>query len=176
MGCVKAKVLLSCAQPLDRSAADIGFESAFHDLQWILALKIRFSGKLLFNMKAQADLIHQLEERDGLSVDDIQKLEASFQSFLSSHHDVLGMRWSDDFDKAFLVRQSALAQLRRDLEQLTVEPKMVECFDRWCQKITAPSVRSLLGPIGEDAQQLARKLGRKIQFELKGDEVRILNE
>jgi hypothetical protein len=47
MGCVKAKVLLFCAQSLDRGAADIGFESAFQDLQLIPPLKIRFSGKLL---------------------------------------------------------------------------------------------------------------------------------
>jgi signal transduction histidine kinase len=131
---------------------------------------------MIFNMKAQADRIHKLEERGELRAEDVEALERSFQLFLSRHADILGLSWDDEHDEDVVLKHSTLIHLRQELIQIGVSQEFVQVFDRWVKGITARSARSLLGPIVDDVQQLARRSGRKVQFELLGAEVKIYSD
>ncbi|WP_176736519.1 7TM diverse intracellular signaling domain-containing protein [Oligoflexus tunisiensis] len=131
---------------------------------------------LIFNMKAQADRIHKLEEADALQVADIEALERSFQLFLNRHADILSINWDDEHDEDVVLKHSTLRNLRQELNRLGVSQEFLGFFDRWVQSITARSARSLLGPIVDDVQQLARRSGRKVQFDLQGADVKIYSD
>jgi signal transduction histidine kinase len=131
---------------------------------------------LIFNMRAQADRIHKLEEKGELRSEDIEALENSFQLFLNRHADILGLSWDDEHDEDVVLKHSTLIHLRQELTQIGVSQEFIQFFDRWVKSITARSARSLLGPIVDDVQQLARRSGRKVQFELQGAEVKIYSD
>jgi signal transduction histidine kinase len=131
---------------------------------------------LIFNMKLQADRIHKLEEAGELRLEDIQALEQSFQLFLNRHADILSINWDDEQDEDVVVKHSTLMSLREQLNELGVQQDFLKFFDGWVQSITARSARSLLGPIVDDVQQLARRSGRKVQFELQGADVKIYSD
>ncbi|HET9236365.1 MAG TPA: 7TM diverse intracellular signaling domain-containing protein, partial [Oligoflexus sp.] len=131
---------------------------------------------LIFNMKAQADHIHKLEGKGELSVDDIQALERSFQHFLTRHADILGLEWDEEHDEDVVLKHSSLLELRQELMRLGVSFDFVKFYDAWVRSITARSANSLLGPIVDDVQLLARRCGRKVDFELQGAAVKIYSD
>ncbi len=131
---------------------------------------------LIFNMRVQADRIHKLEEAGELRLEDIKALEQSFQLFLSRHADILNMNWDDEHDEDVVLKYSTLVDLREELQRLGVAREFIQLFDRWVRSITARSARSLLGPIVDDVQQLAKRSGRRVQFELLGAEVKIYSD
>jgi signal transduction histidine kinase len=131
---------------------------------------------LIFNMRVQADRIHKLEESGSLRLEDIMELERSFQTFLNRHADILGISWDDDHDEDVVVKQSTLVNLREELNLLGVSREFLALFDRWVKSISARSARSLLGPIVDDVNQLAKRSGRKVQFELQGADVKIYSD
>lgn len=128
---------------------------------------------LIFNMRAQADRIHKLEEASELRTEDIQALEQSFQDFLNRHADILSVHWDDEHDEDVVLKHSTLVNLREELSRLGVSREFIQFFDRWVKSITARSARSLLGPIVDDVQQLAKRSGRRVLFELQGADVKI---
>jgi signal transduction histidine kinase len=131
---------------------------------------------LIFNMRIQADRIHKLEEAGELSLEDVRALERSFQLFLNRHADILGFSWDDEHDEDVVLKQSTLLNLREELNNLGVPRDFIQFFDRWVKGITARSARSLLGPIVDDVNQLAKRTGRKVQFELLGADVKIYSD
>ncbi|MDQ3232915.1 MAG: hypothetical protein M3Q07_13940, partial [Pseudobdellovibrionaceae bacterium] len=131
---------------------------------------------LIFNMKLQADRIHKLEEAGELRVEDVQALEQSFQLFLNRHADILSLSWDEEQDEDVVIKHSTLLSLRQELNQLGVQHDFLRFFDSWVLSITARSARSLLGPIVDDVQQLARRSGRKVQFDLQGADVKIYSD
>jgi signal transduction histidine kinase len=131
---------------------------------------------LIFNMKAQADRIHRMEGLSKLSPADIEALERSFEQFLQRHADILGVDWDKDHDEDVVLKHSSLMNLREELTHLNLTPGFLQFFDDWVRAITARSAGSLLGPIVDDVQLLARRCGRKVDFELRGTEVKIHSE
>jgi len=120
--------------------------------------------------------LHKMEEKIKLSADDIQAIEYSFQTFFNRYSDILSMSWENEMDEHITVKHSALLGLRQELGVLGVSKDVLAFFDHWLQSVIARSARSLLGPIGDDAQQLAKRTGRKVQFELIGADVKIYSD
>jgi len=131
---------------------------------------------LIFNMRLQADRIHKLEELGELKVEDIEGLEQSFQLFLNRHADILSMNWDDEHDEDIVLKHSTLLNLREELSRLGVPRDFLSFYDSWVRSITARSARSILGPIVEDVQQLAKRTGRKVQFDLQGADVKLYSD
>ncbi|WP_141732847.1 7TM diverse intracellular signaling domain-containing protein [Oligoflexus tunisiensis] len=131
---------------------------------------------LIFNMKAQADRIHKLESASELTMDDIQALERSFQVFLTRHADILSIDWDEQHDEDIILKHSSLLQLREELHRLGVSSDFIQFYDEWVRGITARSAGSLLGPIVDDVQLLAKRSGRKVNFELQGAAVKIYSD
>lgn len=131
---------------------------------------------LIFNMKAQADRIHKLEGASELRFEDIQALERSFQQFLTRHADILNLDWDEEHDEDVILKHSSLLELRQELSRLGVSFEFMSFYDTWVRSITARSASSLLGPIVDDVQLLAKRCGRKVDFELQGATVKIYSD
>jgi chemotaxis protein histidine kinase CheA len=131
---------------------------------------------LIFNMKAQADRIHKLEGASELTIEDIQSLERSFQHFLTRHADILNLDWDEEHDEDVILKHSSLLDLRQELTRLGVSFEFIKFYDAWVRSITARSAASLLGPIVDDVQLLAKRCGRKVDFELQGATVKIYSD
>ncbi len=131
---------------------------------------------LIFNMKAQADRIHKLEGASELRLEDVQDLEKSFQLFLQRHADILALDWDENHDEDVILKHSSLLQLREELTRLGVPADFIHFFDSWVSSISARSAGSLLGPIIDDVQLLAKRSGRKVDFRLQGEAVKIYSD
>jgi chemotaxis protein histidine kinase CheA len=131
---------------------------------------------LIFNMKAQANRIHKIEAAQEITLDDIQALERSFQVFLTRYADILSVDWEEQHDEDVVLKHSSLMQLREELNRLGTSHEFIPLYDEWVRSITARSAGSLLGPIVDDVQLLAKRSGRKVDFELQGATVKIYSD
>jgi signal transduction histidine kinase len=131
---------------------------------------------LIFNMKAQADRIHKLEGATDITLEDILALEKSFQLFLTRHADILSLDWEEEHDEDVVLKHSSLLHLRDEFNRLGVSYEFIQFYDDWVRSITARSAGNLLGPIVDDVQLLAKRSGRKVNFELQGASVKIYSD
>jgi signal transduction histidine kinase len=127
-------------------------------------------------MKAQADHIHKLEGLAELTFEDIEGLERSFQQFLTRHADILNLDWDAEHDEDVILKHSSLLELRQELTRLGASFEFFKFYDAWVRSISARSASSLLGPIVDDVQLLAKRSGRKVDFELLGATVKIFSD
>jgi signal transduction histidine kinase len=131
---------------------------------------------LMFNLKPQANLLHRLEEKNPLSPSDIDQIEKSFRDFLQKHHDVLNLSWDETNAETYLLRKEAFQDLQDRIHNQFKNAKFNEELDRWIQWVCLKSVKSLLGPLEDDMQQLAKTLQKKLRLKVEGTEVRVVTE
>lgn len=131
---------------------------------------------LVFGLGKQARLIHKLEEKEVIVEEDILQLEDSYRQYLSRHFNVLNLNWDQQLGAVHLVPADKLAQLEQKLRSQTSEVRVLEVAQNWIKDVSAKTAASILGPIGDDLQRLARQRSKKLVFNLEGGHVRIENE
>ncbi len=131
---------------------------------------------LVFGLRQQARLIHDLEEKDRITGYDISTIEDSFRQFTSRHFDVLKLSWDQQLDTLYMVSGTRLAQLEQILLARVSDSKLIAETQKWIQEVSVKSALSILGPIEDDLQRLAHQRSKKLEFRLEGGEVNIMSE
>ena len=131
---------------------------------------------MIFNMKKQANLLHEIEEKLSFEPVDSDFIESIFVNFLSKHREILNLNWESLSDFDCVVKKSNFSALRYDLMGLKSIQEIPACYDGWLNHVTAISVKELLGPIAEDINNLAKKTGRLVHFELTGSDCKIYSD
>jgi chemotaxis protein histidine kinase CheA len=124
-----------------------------------------------FDIVAISRLIHNIEEKETISLDDIVAVRQATQSFLQKYFDVLRMDYDGNQPITHSVPDATIVELEAMLSQ-EARISHQDLLDR-IRTLRLKSVKELMGPIDDLVAQASDRLGKSVSFEVIGDDLRI---
>jgi Na+/proline symporter/chemotaxis protein histidine kinase CheA len=125
----------------------------------------------LYGLASIARLIGEIEEQPQIDQADLDAIADALREFVGTHAAILGVSFDKKSSPVITLSQEQLEELRASLRgPVPVEGGSAE---RLVRDIEAVPVRDLLGPIDELVVALAQRLGKKVELELRGAELRV---
>ncbi|SMF42778.1 7TM diverse intracellular signaling domain-containing protein [Pseudobacteriovorax antillogorgiicola] len=123
-----------------------------------------------FGLRATARLVHDVESQPTISPVDVQSVRNSLYGILEENHQVLDIDMSHLTDTN-LISQYDIDDIKAYVRGHIKEPQSLDLQQKLDRLMFKP-VRSFLGPIQKNVQDLASQLEKEIQFELVGGHLR----
>ncbi|NRA67392.1 MAG: Hpt domain-containing protein [Pseudobacteriovorax sp.] len=151
-------------------ALSIGIgESTDENLAFILhTLKGNFAS---FGLETFVTAIHELENKSELSSDDLLELENSFLAFINENSEVFGLDPTNLEEKNYVIKRSTIDQLHATLEDEDSIDGALKSFRQWEASIRRLPARKIFYHLEENLYLLAKKMQKKVQFELQGGNI-----
>jgi two-component system chemotaxis sensor kinase CheA len=117
------------------------------------------------------EIIHSIEESAKLGASDIDRVADALRSFLQANERVLEIDLDKVGDEGFAVTREQMTDLRSLISSL----KGTQAADlkRWTARVLRKPAWQVLGPVDDFAQKLAARLGKTIDFELRGGDTTV---
>ncbi|SMF26289.1 Histidine kinase-, DNA gyrase B-, and HSP90-like ATPase [Pseudobacteriovorax antillogorgiicola] len=130
---------------------------------------------LVFGMKAMADDIHGLEEQDLPKAETIEAFEKSLKAFLLRHQSTLHVDWNEIEEEHYIVKKTKFGQLEGLLNSLKLSAESKAKLFHWLRRAQVRQVGKILGPLKDDIDLLAQRIGKDIQFNIHGEGVEVIS-
>lgn len=104
-------------------------------------------------------MIHEIEENSFIQIQDIDKIEDGFRSFLKKNYPVLGIEANGPTEEKFTLTLSKIKEL---LTNLHVEDH--EASKAWLVNIHSKNCDTVLNPLISMGEDIAKRSGKKIKF------------
>lgn len=125
----------------------------------------------LYGLSSIARLIGEIEEQPQIDQADLDTISDALREFVGMHTAVLGVSFEKRSTPLVTLSQEQVELLRAALRgAVPVEDGSVEKFVR---EIEAVPVQDLLGPIDQLVASLGERLGKKVELELRGVDLRV---
>lgn len=112
------------------------------------------------------DLSHAVEEKDTIEAKDLDAIIDAFLAFLKKHVSVLQLDFERLSEHGYFVSQAQAEDLRTIAED--VKQPVAARLDHWMALVMSKPAHHMLGPIDDFTEKLGQRLGKEIDFELRG--------
>lgn len=109
---------------------------------------------------------HLVEDQVAIKVEDLESVGDALRRFLEAHEALLEIDFEVD-DPGYAVAAEDL----RLLVEFASDPHGIKKIEDWVSGIVCRPARELLGPVGTFAERLAERLGKEVDFCLRGGDV-----
>jgi signal transduction histidine kinase len=121
-----------------------------------------------------ASRTHQLEEHDRIELPPVLDLEQAFQHFLESNLDILGIDRNGGEREVFRIDSAALVELEQAVRDATDLASLRRTMSHRLDLLRWQPIARLLGPIEEQVESLAQRLGKDVALRVTGSELNVL--
>jgi len=121
-----------------------------------------------------ASKTHLIEEHDKIELLPVLDLEQAFQSFLESNLDVLGIERNGAEREVFRIDSAALVELEQAVRDATDLDTLRRTMSHRLDLLRWQPVSRLLGPIDEQVESLAARLGKDVTLRVSGGDVTVV--
>ncbi len=115
-------------------------------------------------------LVHEIEAQATIDEKSLDTIEQSMKDFLKREENVLNVHY-DKLDSAIFIQQANLSVLKDLSSRLGSDES--SNIHAWIEHITRRPARTLLGPIEEMIDSLAKRLEKFVDFEVKGADLAV---
>ena len=124
-----------------------------------------------FGISNTASLVHEIESQQEITIEDIKCIQESLDSLLTQNRSILSI------DMGHLTDTNSISQ--QEVDELlsyidrNVQGQPSDVLSLKISNLMAKPVRSYLGPIEKNVLELAGRLGKKIEFHIKGEHLKL---
>lgn len=122
-----------------------------------------------FGLDELAVLVHKIEGKPTISVDDVVEVTDGLKEFLAMRRDMLGVRYTENGSESVSVAKEAFGALATK----TAEFAMANIVHDWIVDVRKVPVSSMLGPVADYLERVATARGKIVQFSVKGGGLRV---
>ncbi|MED5373389.1 MAG: ATP-binding protein [Myxococcota bacterium] len=115
-----------------------------------------------YGLEQVAKTAHEVEAKEGITAQDLDRVRASLEDFLSANEAILQLSGGGTVE----VPVSVMENLRALLNPLNAQG-----LAQWGAEIVQRPVRDIVGPLEVFVDRLAERLGRRVDFTLEGADV-----
>ncbi len=127
-----------------------------------------------YDMVDIAKLIHNIEDASQVNAADVDRIEASFISFLEQNFDVLQMVWTGEGHESYNVSKIDLESIiKRVRSSAGTDARALSELTSWATEIQYKSARSLIGALPDYTERLASRLGKECKVRVEGGDVKM---
>lgn len=127
-----------------------------------------------FGLDELANLVHKIEDEVEIASDHLLQIETSYNNFLIEQYELLKIRFDDEQStEGFTVTLSKCAELYDSVVKAPSVTVAGACVELWAYENHKVPIASLLGPLGSYIATLAIQRGKKVQFRLEGEDIRV---
>ncbi|HET9239807.1 MAG TPA: 7TM diverse intracellular signaling domain-containing protein [Oligoflexus sp.] len=152
-----------------RAAMDAQAQADSQRVRMILhTLKGNFA---IYGLDEVAQSIHQIEDQNEIGGEELERVSAQVDFFLSRHQDLLGLDSGLDAPKGIFVSNKVLDQLSVSLQSARALDEVTRAFEVWVQDARMVPIRSLFGAMLTHTSRLAAQLGKDVDIHVQGGDV-----
>ena len=122
------------------------------------------------NLYQLASLIHKVEDKSTIEAKDIDSIEQNLKEFLQQNSEILEIEYDQLQSVRLIVDGMQLDHLDKILEVNKLE-SLKQSLKGWRKSISQVGARQLFAPFKQIVEKTAEKLGKEVNFELKGGDV-----
>ena len=122
----------------------------------------------VYGLISLAGIIHDLENRSAVEASDLDMFETHFKNFLVKHYKALGIEYGVRREEVFTLTAHDLEVVEHNTSLATHVIALKKDLRDFYARIRMKPAAAYLGPIDEFSNQLARRFGKKIRFEMQG--------
>ena len=122
-----------------------------------------------FSLEDLVKLIHELEEKDDIILEDLKKAGSCLSEFLQVNYSTLNIKPEQSLDETFIVSLNHLEELKHLSNKLPVNEQAN--LNRWIDTLTVKPVFQLVEPLKEFTKSLAERLGKQVHLNVGGENV-----
>ncbi|MBF0440283.1 MAG: hypothetical protein HQK54_00095 [Oligoflexales bacterium] len=125
-----------------------------------------------FLLNTVRDEINRIENKDQVTIKDIDRIEKTFNDFMHTH--ATDLEWAiKEHEQTYEVNVTGFNDLYNKSIEFNTSHDFREWLMGWLYQMQTKAVSEFLGPIRETAYRIAGKLNKAMEFELKGEDVRV---
>jgi signal transduction histidine kinase/DNA-binding response OmpR family regulator len=128
----------------------------------------------LFELTETVNLINAIEEKKSFDQADIDAVYAALRGFIEANEKILGMDLRTINETVLGVTQSQLDKLGEVILATQSAGKIAEYFRQWYLAVSSVPVAIILGPIERSVLMMAKKLGKQINFTVRGGDLPVV--
>jgi two-component system chemotaxis sensor kinase CheA len=151
-----ANVLLSAAREALAQGDQLYVRRAIHTIKGNAAA---------FGLTPVVEQVHDVESGEIIELTGIDQVESSLKTFLTTYSEILEIDYSAHDEEHYDVSETAVEALRRAAKRHDGR-----AIERWTGKLVLKRADCSLGPLRQYVDQLAQRLGKRVNFELLGGE------
>jgi two-component sensor histidine kinase len=125
-----------------------------------------------FELRHIAGLVHDIEEKQDIAVEDINLIEKSLRDYMTQNRTILGMSYDERVERKFHVTEHQVEEIVKIAQSgngVVPSNKILG----WAKEIQYRTTEEALGPILKMGQQMAVRTGKNIEIKLINKYVRI---
>jgi sensor domain CHASE-containing protein/signal transduction histidine kinase len=157
----------SPANQASKSSAGGGFD----DTRPLDARKLLHTLKGNFAMFGLADIarrIHQIEDMQALTVEQIDSIETACTKYLHEYDELLGIRYGSQREASYSISSAALEKLNRIAHQSTLTSMQLrKSISQFIQAAKLTRIDKALEPIARAGELLAHRLGKDVDIRIE---------
>ena len=124
-----------------------------------------------YGLEDLVELIHAIEDSVDLKVPDIDRVDEALRAFLRANERVLEIGYDDVGDEDFAVSRDQMSDLRSLIS--TMPGAQAADLKQWTARVFRKPAWQILGPVDDFAEKLAVRLGKAINFAVRGTETTV---
>ena len=121
-----------------------------------------------FGLSALATMIHHLEDHPQIIPADIQRLQNAIKVFLTEHEDILGLQLESTTAREYRIPETEVTKIEEAVRRSTAENELAMTLMSFLDRLKMKPAGDMIGPLADYALQLAKRLGKDIEFEKRG--------
>lgn len=129
-----------------------------------------------FGLTGLARRIHEVEDGDTIRTSDLNEIEGILRTFLETNQPLLGVTWGVAPDDTYTVPARLVDAMEQRAAAAVTLGDQRAVMAAFCRDIRLKQARNILGPIDTAVQDIARRLGKRVQFTLNGGDTLIPKE
>jgi signal transduction histidine kinase len=124
----------------------------------------------VFRLNRVARMIHAMEDQKTIGAQEVQKIEAQMESFLTRHEKLLRISWGPGKEDLTLAKDkvSELTSMVQSLGSESLQGKV----QAWVDEISHPCIATLIGPMIASCKSTAKRLGKNVKVLTRGEQIR----
>ncbi|MBF0442560.1 MAG: hypothetical protein HQK54_11695 [Oligoflexales bacterium] len=127
----------------------------------------------LFSLKDIVEAIHRYEETKTPTIQGINRIEKMFMDFLSANSTVIDLDYNSLDESNIIMGKNSILELSDIFQRSQNIVDLKTAFERWQGEIFNRPVGSLLGPVADNVEYLAKQMGKEIDFILIGENINL---
>ena len=139
-----------------------GVRAALHTLK---------GNSAVFGLHQVASVVHRIEDKEVFAVSDFDTIEAEFRLFLNANSAVLKLAFDEGNEPVVEIGRSELLNLEQITAGTLSREQMAKSVIDWLNHVRLRPAKELLGPISDFTEKLSERLGKKVEFSLRGGEI-----
>lgn len=121
-----------------------------------------------YGLSSLAHGIHELEDHTTIPRAGVDKIEQELVGFLDDNSELLGVSYGQSAEETFTVPSHLVFATEERVEKALKQEQLRDLFADFFKSIRLKQVRTILGPIEENFNQLASRLGKSARLQIKG--------